>query len=475
MQAPLINQVIDKSIHDIRSCSWVKDEFREADFGDRRLFLRFLVVAEHLTQLPEALIPQASQGWSKTKAAYRFFDNKSITPEKILDPHISKTVTRAAYQNEPVLVIQDTTFLNYSHMVTSEDLGPIGSAESFCMGLVMHTSLAVSSRGLPLGIVDQVIWARSKEEHGKAKLRKSRRFEDKESFRWIEAQRRYNARMHRLPMVVTICDREADIYDLFYDSTQIDGKFLIRAKHNRSLGNDKLWHFMQQQDVADSYTIEVPEHENSPRRQARVEIRFAPIPLRYPLDRPRARKIPDIQAWAVYVREIDPPPTSKPVEWMLLTNVPVLSTADALEKVSWYKIRWIIEIFHRILKSGCRVEYARLEKNHRRTSYLTIKSIIAWKLLLLTYFHRISPDQPAQALMSKIECSALYVAINNRLPHNIAFNARQAIRWLGELGGFLSRKSDKEPGPTHVWRGWQRLQDFTKMMYVLSPTQHNSF
>lgn len=467
-----IDQVINKSIGDIRSCSWVQDEFREADFGDRRLFLRFLVVAEHLARLPEALIPQASEGWPKTKAAYRFFDNKNAKPETILTPHIRKTVARIENQDEPILVIQDTTFLNYSHMSSAEDLGPIGRATSCCMGLVMHTSLAVSCRALPLGIVDQIIWARDKEEHGKAAQRKHRNIEEKESFRWIEAQRRYQARLSKRQMVVTVCDREGDIYDLFYESQQIDGKFLVRAKHNRSLGNDKLWHFMQQQVVADTYAIEVPEKENYPSREAQVEIRFAPVPLKFPSDRPRANRIPDIQAWAIYVCEINPPTNCEPVEWMLLTNVPVLCAADALERVAWYKIRWLIEIFHRILKSGCRVEHARLEKNHRRIPYLTLKSIVAWQLLLLTHFHRILPTQPALALLSSIECTALYSAIYNKLPYQISFNARQATRWLGQLGGFLARRSDKEPGPTHIWRGWQRLHDFTRMIKILRPSAY---
>jgi len=469
MQEYSLSNIIDKSVRDIRSCSWVQDEFQGAEFGDRRLFLRFLVVAEHLARQPQAPVNQASQGWSKTKAAYRFFDNDRVQAGIILHPHITQTRKRIRNQTAPVFLIQDTTFLNYSHMSCVDDLGPIGQLAKNCMGLVMHTSLAVSIHGLPLGIVDQRIWARDKDQHGKTAQRKHRALADKESYRWIQALRRYHTLLPRSPMMVTICDREGDIYDLFLEAERLQAKFLIRAKYNRSLGHERLWRFMQQQTVATTYTVTVPEGEQNPRREAFLEVRYAPIPLRYPSDRPRAKKLPDIPAYAVYIQELHAPPSVEPLEWMLVTNVAVASPKHALERIAWYMLRWHIEIFHRILKSGCKVEYARFEKNHRRIAYLTLKSVIAWKLLLLTHFHRISPTQPALTLMSPIECTALYAAIHDKFPKEISFTARQAIRWLGQLGGFLARKSDKEPGPTAVWRGWQRLQDFTKMLHIASP------
>jgi len=469
MQDHSSEEIMNRSTRDMCACSWVQDEFREADFVDRRLFLRFLIVAEHLARLPEAPINQASEGWSKTKAAYRFFDNEKVKAENILNPHKERTKRRMGVQTEPVLVIQDTTFLNFSHMTCSEDLGPIGKLHSKCMGLVMHTSLAISARGLPLGIIDQVIWARDKETHGKAVNRKQRDLEEKESYRWIQALRRYHTILPPSQTLVTICDREGDIYDLFYEAELLKTKFLIRAKHDRSLGNEKLWGFMQQQAIVANYTVEIGAHDQYPSRKAQVEVRFAPVPIRYPLDRPRAERLSDMEAFAVYVSEPNPPFSAEPVDWMLITNVPVNSTDDALERVNWYKLRWQIEIFHRVLKSGCKVEYARFVKNHRRVPYLTLKSIIAWQLLLLTHYHRISPDQSALALMSKIELSALYAAIHDKFPCDLSFTARQAIRWLGQLGGFLARKWDKEPGPTALWRGWQRLQDFTRILIVANP------
>jgi hypothetical protein len=415
-------------------------------------------------------VNQASEGWSKTKAAYRFFDNDRVKARNILDPHRQRTKFRVQAQTEPILVVQDTTFINYSHMACSEDLGPIGKLHNSSMGLVMHTSFAFSTRALPLGIVDQVIWARKKEEHGKAAQRKVRLLEQKESYRWIQALRSYHRLLVRAPMVVTVCDREADIYDIFQEAKLLNTKYLIRAKSDRNVDNNqKLWDFMQQQSVVEQHTIHVPEHENQPQRKAEVEVRFSAVPLKYPADRPRSKRQPDIEAFAVYVREINPPPTAQPVDWMLLTNVAVASPEDAIKRIEWYKIRWSIEIFHRILKSGCHVEHARFEKNHRRIAYLTLKSIIAWKLLLLTHFHRIAPDDPATNLMSSIECAALYAAIHNSLPTQpIEFTARQGIRWLGQLGGFLGRKWDKNPGPTSLWRGWQRLQDYTTMFQITS-------
>ena len=468
MQESSFDEIFEKSTRDIRLCSWVQDEFLEAKFDDRRLFLRFLIIAEHLARLPEAPVNQASEGWKKTKAAYRFFDNDRIKAETILDPHKRKTSKRAHNQQAPILVIQDTTFLNYSHMASSEDLGPIGKLHESCMGLVMHTSMAISTHALPLGIVDQTIWARRKDEHGKTEKRKQRALQDKESYRWIEALRRYHKLLKHSPMVVTVCDREADIYDLFREAASLKTNFLVRAKYDRSLGDEKLWEFMARQPVVKSYSIEVPEQETYPQRTADVEVRFASVPIRYPTDRPRAEKAPDMEAFAVYVREPNPPSSAEPLDWMLLTTVPVTSPDQAVERIEWYKLRWRIEIFHRILKSGCCVEHARFEKNHRRIPYLTLKSIIAWQLLLLTHFHRIHPNQPAATLLSPVECNALYAAINKHLPRDLSFSARQAIRWLGQLGGFLGRKGDREPGPTAIWRGWQRLQDYSDMLAISS-------
>lgn len=454
-----------KEIKQFRQCEWVREEFNSAQFGDWRLFLRLLVVAEHLAKHPEAPINQASEIWTKTKAAYRFFDNKKVLPEFILRPHIKRTIERIGQQAEEVLIIQDSTFLNYSKMKSSQDLGPIGKLHSSCMGLVMHSSLATTEFGLPLGILQHKIWARDPEEHGKTKDRAKKPIEDKESFRWLEALQQYTSCLPRKCKAVTVCDREADIYDFFSEAEKLGAQYLVRAKYNRCIPEcPKLWEFMEERLVAATEKILVPRQSDRPERTATVEIRYAPVAFACPVDRPRGNKLPTVSLYAVYVNELNPPShVDEPLSWMLLTNVPTNSLPEAQKRIQWYKQRWQIETLHRILKSGCKVERARLEKNHRRIPYLTISSIIAWKLLLLTYFNRISPEAPASTLLSQAECEVLYSVTHNSPLKKHQFNAKKATTWIAQLGGYMARRSDPTPGPTHIWRGWQRLQDFTHM------------
>lgn len=464
MQEDNFSEELKTNIKTLTQCEWVREEFKNALFGDRRLYLRLLVVAEHLARHPEAPISQANEVWKKTKAAYRFFDNKKATPEVILAPHVLKTFERISLQSDEVLIAQDTSFLNYSHMVSSTDLGPIGDLGQSTMGLVMHTSLAVTLSGLSLGIIDQQIWVRPVEEHGKAKDRSKKPIEEKESFKWLKALRQYSL-FHPTKKVITVCDRESDIYDFFSDAARLNAQVVVRAKHDRNLEEEgkKLWEFMEQRSIATTDAFLVQRQPGRPERTTKIQIRFAPVVFTYPKDRPKGDKLPSLSLFAVYVTEIDPPQDGSPISWMLLTNIPTTTLADARKCIQRYKQRWQIEILHRIVKSGCRIEDARLEKNHRRIPYITLCCIIAWKLLQITHYSRISPQEPATALLSQTECDVLYSVTHSTLVQQHSFNMQKATQWLAQLGGFMGRKSDKFPGPTHVWRGWQRLQDFTHM------------
>jgi len=154
---------------------------------------------------------------------------------------------------------------------------------------------------------------------------------------------------------------------------------------------------------------------------------------------------------------------------MLLSNQKINSKKQALEAIGWYQQRWKIEILHRIMKSGCSIELTRLETNARRFPFLALKSIVAWRLMLITHYIKISPSAPATSILTQTECDALFSIRHNRIAKNQNFIAKKAISWLAELGGYLSRKSDPLPGPTHVWRGWQRLQDYSKMFSLAAP------
>ena len=473
MQDESLDTTIKKCFCALPKCQWIRDEFDHDIFGDLRIFKRFLVVAKHLSNQPAAYINQAHGEWNKTKAAYRFFDNERVEGCKIMKAHRDKTIKRMAQQTEVVLIIQDTSFLNFSHMKQSNDLGPIGELKSSSMGLVMHSSLAVSFSGLPLGFADHSLWARKIEDYGKSKYCDDLPIEQKESFKWIKALRNY---VHLIPSnckAITVGDRESDIYDFLVESNKLGAYFLVRAKNDRVVGDSNLWAFMEQQAVAGSYCVEVPESNKHPKRTAKLEFRYSKVTMK---PTKRRSNLNDITLWAVYAKEVDCHNSVEPLDWMLLTNSKIETPQEAMQALDWYKKRWQIEVFHKILKSGCAVEMSRLEINQRRFPLIAMKSIIAWKIFQMTFLHRISPEQPATTILSQAECFALYCMMNKQPTNEISkLSARKATRWLAQLGGFLGRASDKEPGPELVWRGWQRLQDFTQAFHVAfnMTNQHN--
>lgn len=466
MQEDIFQEELKKCSNQLSQCDWIKEEFRGAAFADKRIFLRFLVVAEHLAKLPQAPINQASVAWNMTKAAYRFFDNKKVTAENILQAHKKRTFQRIIQHSGVVLIIQDTSFLNYSHMKSALDLGPIGELKSNSMGLMMHSSLAVTQEGLPLGIVDQQVWARSADEHGKSSYRHSLPPDEKESFKWTQALTAYSPQMLSKTNIITVCDREADIYDFFCEANKQNAQVLVRAQHDRNTDEGKkLWDYIEEKPVRGTMAVQLPSDRKD---IANLKIRFGSVKFPVPKRKKKFNNLKTLSLYAVYVHELNPPTNREALSWLLITNVPVTSLKQAKKCIGWYKQRWKIEIFHKVMKSGCSVELTRLETNSRRFPFLALKTVIAWKLLMMTLYNKISPDDPATAILTQAECNALYSITHNTFSHTKhTFNAQKAIKWLAQLGGYLARRSDPLPGPTHVWKGWQRLQDFTRM-YMLT-------
>jgi hypothetical protein len=443
--------------------------------GDRRLNHRLVEIAEKLSVQPTAPINQACDDWADTKAAYRLFDNEKVTPEKILSPHQRRTGERMAGY-PVVLAVQDTTILNYSHHPQTTGLGPIGTEAQSLQGLVMHTTLALTPEGMPLGVLTQDIWARPE---GKEKLskeeRRKRPIEEKESYKWLVAMQQTVELVPEGVQVVTVCDREGDVYELFALAEGLETHLLVRAAQNRALMDTeegKLWDRVAAQPIAGYLKIQVPARDNEPAREATVAVRFCSVTLKPPPrpQMPDRDPLPPITLDAILVQEIDPPAGVTPLEWRLLTNVPVCTFEDAVERVRWYRTRWHIEVYHKVLKSGCKVEDCRLETADRLSRFLTLCSIIAWRLYWLTHINRHHPQEPCTTILAEHEWQALYATINRTtlIPHQPP-TVHQAVRWIAQLGGFLGRKGDGEPGITVIWRGWQRLNDISATWLLLHP------
>lgn len=456
---------------------WSQLEFSEVHLGDERLDKRLIKLSDEFGMKPSAPINQACEDWADTKAAYRLFKNKKVSPEKILSPHQNRVQERMA-DYPVVLGIQDTTFLNYTHHPETEGLGPIGTEEQHLSGLVMHSTLTVAPNGLPLGVLTQHIWARD-EEQGIAKKRKDRPIEEKESFKWIEALREAVPFIPAKTQFVSVCDREADIYEYLCEANRLDIDFLIRAAQNRKVTAeiDRLWTFMESQDIEEYFNLHVPARKDRREREAIISVRFSQITLSPPRRNRTARneKLMPIQVWAVLAQEVEPAADVKePIEWMLLTSLPIRNGSEALRCMEWYSTRWQIEVYHKVLKSGCKVEDCRLGTADRLCSYLTLFSVIAWRLFWMTHISRTNPDAPATMVMADHEWKALYAIIHktSKMPEHVP-TVYQVVRWTAQLGGFLARKNDKEPGVTVIWRGWNRLTDYAKIWKIVNSNSPN--
>ena len=443
--------------------SWAAVEFSKIRLKDKRLNLRCQKVARALEQQSTEPINQACEDWADTKAAYRFFDNEKVSAEKILAPHYQRTVKRMK-SHALVLAVQDTTFLNYTHHPQTEGLGEIGTKAQNQRGFGMHSTLVVTPQGLPLGLLTQQFFERpiGEASHTASEIQKLP-IEEKESYRWIEAFEQVIALTPEEVQVVTVCDREADFYEMFVMAKEKHADLLVRANTNRRLDEEAkyLWAKVESQGKAGNLTVDIVGNDKRKARQAIVSVRFCTVTLKPPW-RPQQKKLPPITLTAILVREDNPPADIKDaIEWLLLTNTIVNDFSQALQVIEWYCCRWQIEVFHKIIKSGCRVEDCRLQTATRLQNYIALMSVVAWRLQWLTYINRTNPQEPCTAVLTPIEWQALYMRIHKTsvLPASPP-STHQAIRWIAQLGGFLGRKSDGEPGIVVIWRGWQRLQDF---------------
>lgn len=443
---------------------WAEQEFGGARLFDTRLRTRLSCLARDFFAKPGALVPEACDGSaSKMKAAYRFFANSRFDLEALLKGHVETSAGRVS-QHEVVLAVQDTTSMNYSSHLGTSGLGPINTKSDQGVGLILHDTMAFSTEGTPLGLLDVQCWARDPEQAGKKEKRKQLPIEEKESIKWLNSYRSVAEVQELCPgtMLVSVGDREADIHELFHEAQQSPSgvKLLVRSERsrNRKIEDDDeqafLWEKMAAQELAGHIEIDIPRSGSRAARQAKLAVRYAEVTLRCP----RGKHLEDVSAWAVYALEVDPPAeVKKPLEWMLLTTVPVMSFEEAVERLRWYTLRWGIEIYHRVLKSGCRIQDRQLNTADRIENCLAIDLVVAWRIFWLTKQGRETPDIPCDVFFEEDEWKVLYAAAREETPPEEPPTLREAVRMTAKLGGFLGRKSDGEPGTITLWRGLVRL------------------
>ncbi len=457
---------------------WAQQEFGTVELGDKRLRDRLIRIAQDRSRRPDVSYPEAAGGdRHAAKGYYYFIDNPRdrLNPQAILATHRERTIERIL-AHEVVLVVQDTTDLNFSTRHHTEGLGPIGKnqtgAES--LGLKLHSSLALTAEGLPLGVLRSVCYA--PERKGKAgKQSIGRPIEEKKSFRWLEGYRDCVevARKVRKTRILVVMDREADILELFQDAepTRRRVGLLVRAKHDRRLEGRERKLFEELKASENTVQIEVviprqrwkeakrgeSQQKGMPARKSLLTVRFLEVSVKS--TRSDLRSKGAITLWAVYAREEDPPPGAKRIEWLLLTTEQVGTPQEAARIVDLYTRRWRIEEWHHVLKSGCKVQEHQNETAQRLRRVIAIDAVLAWRIQLMTLLGREVPELPCTVFFDEWEVKVLEAIEKRKGKRGMKppFSLGVAIVLVAKQGGYLARPSDPPPGPKCMWKGMIHL------------------
>ncbi len=471
--------------------SWIIDEMKETDLPDKRLNDRLKVVLNQLAGKPTASIPAACGGYAEMMGAYRFFNNKKVDFENVLQPHIEATTRRIA-EHPVVILAQDTTEIDLTRPEQQVvGAGPLSSDTR--RGLFLHPLIGFTPDGTPLGVVYAQAWARNDgprtpKSQRKQKLRQTP-LEEKETFRWLETYRHALEQAKAIPDTQFVCvaDSEADIYELLQESQEEQEQlgWIIRACHDRALQVDDVntSHYLRQTVLKESvmYTDTVSVRgrklkvkcdkrgRRQPRqsRTAQIEVRAACVRLRAP-SRPD-RKLSDISVNVVLATEIDPPEGDAPVEWLLLTSLPIETIEQIRTVIQYYCVRWLIEVFFRTLKSGCRIESRRFEHIDCVFPCLSIYLIVTWRTLFVCRLGRAFPDIDCEAIFEPAEWKSVYTIIHKKPPPAQAPTLQAMVRMVAQLGGYVNRKRSDEPGPQTVWLGLQRTYDIANCWQTFGP------
>lgn len=437
--------------------NWVESELVAQDMGDVRLNKRMVKLTENLCRDPSLSIPCANTSWAETLAAYRFFDNDKVTFASIMSGHKASTLSRI--QTEPVVLIpQDTTFLNFATDDKSKGMGTLRTKNANQQ--LLHTSIAISPSRVNLGIVDGSLWQREEASTGSSRARK--KIDEKESHRWLLHYQSACAIQEQSPetTVVSIADREGDIHEWFQYAESVPlerrASYIVRAKANRALELEEeripLWDHMNSLKSLGKYSVNVPNRNGEPGRDAAVNVVAAEVQL---AGKGKARK--PLFLHVVYVKEISPPIGEKGIEWMLLTDLPVEDFVQARVIIEWYRCRWEIETYFRVMKGSCEIENNRFRTEPRMLNCIAVYMIISWRLHSITMLARRMPERPCTDAFSDREWTILWRMRTKTQPPNIPPSLKEATHMLAGLGGFLGRKGDGEPGVKTIWQGYDKL------------------
>lgn len=467
----------------------LQDEVAGCDFGNRRLSQRLEKVMDGLGKHPTLSIPGALTTRAEMEAAYRFFSNPNVTPGRILATHRDRTIERILGE-KVCLLVQDTTELELTRPTQQvAGAGPL-SCESR-RGAFLHPLMAFTPARLNLGTAWHKSWTRDSIDTQRTAKEKSRRIaqlpiEDKESLRWLEGQREalVVAELCADTQCVLVCDSEADVYEVFSASRETSHgrplELLIRGCQNRATdikGKPILDH-ARESSVLHTMDIEVSAREAKTKaesaargksreaRTATVDVRACTVTLRPP-SRPD-RELPPVTVNVVLVEETNPPEGAEPIQWILLTTLPIGTLEEVLAVIEYYRCRWLIENYFKILKSGCKVETRQFETLARELNALAVYQIVAWRVQLLCHLGRACPEMDCDVFLEEAEWKSVYIVATRQAPPQQAPTINTMIRLIASLGGYVPRKHT-EPGNQTLWIGMQRMHDLARGYEAFGP------
>ena len=476
----------------------IEDEVVGAAFGDQRLSKRLVRLCGMLAGKPTESIPAAADSRADWEAAYRFFDNEKVTPERILKPHREASLQRIR-QCETVVLAQDTTEINLTRPSQQvRDAGTLGSPTQF--GTFYHPLMAFSEQSLALGMVWQKNWTREPSEAKLSKAEKAKRrsklpIEEKESIRWVEgiAASMDVARVCPDTQCIAVADSESDIYEVLQQcvlSRLPNFHFVIRAGQRRKTEQEMDWlEVARKAPCVDEMEVKVSRRRARFRskaksgrqgdrdaRTATLKIRVARVSLKPP-SRGDRRLFP-IELHLVLCEEVTSAEGVEPIRWLLVTQLPIDSPEEIRRVIELYCIRWQIEIFFRTLKSGCRVEVRRFEQIDRSMNSVALYSVIAWRILYLTQLGRTCPEMDCNVIFDDSEWKGVYTVIHHkradfRLPERPP-TLSEMIKMIASLGGYIDRPSKgSNPGPKSIWIGLQQAHSLSTGWLAFGPESKN--
>jgi len=463
----------------------IKLELEGVDLGDARRNRRVVNLAARLAAHPSLSVSGACHGWAESMGAYRLVQNKDVTPEKLLCPHRRATLARAGACGESLLLVQDTTELDYSTYESLRGTGPLSAITR--RGFFLHNRLLIAEEsGVPLGLCGAEIVTRSDAEHGLGEVRKKKLpLEAKESMRWMNGYNEACAVAAELPAqeVIMVADRECDIYDIFakYHDLAKEGaphaQFVIRAKADRRLGGGAtLFDTALCAPLLGAYDLEVtpqPQLKKTPTgsrhrhqragRTAKMEVRAIRVKVPPPTHSKQER--PPVELTVVVAREAHPPEGQEGILWFLVSNLAVDTLEQANRLLRIYALRWRVEEFHRILKTGCRVEALSFVEAGSIQALLALYMVVAWRILYLRDFARATPQTCGSVLFTEQEWKSACIIRKQSLERVPSVGEMMVM--VAIFGGYLARKSDPPPGPERLWRGLVALHHYTEMATAL--------